>query len=126
MAIAGLSPLSRRGGAVSWMSNGDLAVDLGPVNTVVYARGRGIMLNEPSVVAVDAATGAVLAVGSEAKQMIGRTPGHIRAVQPLRDGVIADYDITAQMLRYFVRKVLRHRFSGPRGGGCGPAGGHKV
>jgi rod shape-determining protein MreB len=101
---------------------GDLAVDLGTVNTLVYARGRGIMLNEPSVVAIDTASGAVLAVGTEAKQMIGRTPGHIRAVQPLRDGVIADYDVTAQMLRYFVRKVMRHKFSGPRVVVCVPSG----
>ncbi|MEP7179215.1 MAG: rod shape-determining protein, partial [Pseudonocardiales bacterium] len=84
---------------------GDLAVDLGTANTLVYARGRGIMLNEPSVVAVDTATNSIVAVGAEAKRMIGRTPGHITAVRPLRDGVIADYDVTAEMLRYFVRKV---------------------
>jgi rod shape-determining protein MreB len=114
-----LALLTGRGGV---FSSGDLAVDLGTVNTLVYARGRGILLNEPSVVALDAATSAVLAVGLEAKQMIGRTPGHIRAVQPLRDGVIADYDVTAQMLRYFLRKVMRNRFSSPRIVICVPCG----
>jgi rod shape-determining protein MreB len=120
VAFTPLAMLSGRGGVLG----GDLAVDLGTANTLVYARGRGIMLNEPSVVAVDAMSGAVLAIGLEAKQMIGRTPGHIRAVQPLRDGVIADYDITAEMLRYFVRKVLKHRtmFTGPRVVVCVPSG----
>ncbi len=103
---------------------GDLAIDLGTANTLVYARGRGIMLNEPSVVAVDVSNNAVVAVGAEAKRMIGRTPDHIRAVRPLQDGVIADYDITAEMLRYFVRKVLRRRgaFTGPRIVICVPSG----
>lgn len=102
---------------------GDLAVDLGTANTLVYARGRGIMLNEPSVVAVDTTTNSVVAVGAEAKRMIGRTPGHIRAVRPLQDGVIADYDITAEMLRYFVRKVIgRRAFAGPRVVVCVPSG----
>jgi rod shape-determining protein MreB len=102
---------------------GDLAVDLGTANTLVYARGRGIMLNEPSVVAIDTTTGAVVAVGAEAKRMIGRTPGHIRAVRPMQDGVIADYDITAEMLRYFVRKVTgRRAFAGPRVVVCVPSG----
>ena len=95
---------------------GDLAIDLGTANTLVYARGRGIMLNEPSVVAVDTTTNAVVAVGAEAKRMIGRTPGHIRAVRPLQDGVIADYDITAEMLRYFVRKVLGRAARSPARG----------
>jgi rod shape-determining protein MreB and related proteins len=81
------------------------------------------MLTEPSVVAIDTTTNAVVAVGSEAKQMIGRTPSHIRAVRPLQDGVIADYDVTAEMLRYFVRKVLRRRvFTGPRVVVCVPSG----
>ena len=102
----------------------DLAIDLGTANTLVYARGRGIMLDEPSVVAVDTTTNAVVAVGAEAKRMIGRTPGHIKAVRPMRDGVIADYDVTAEMLRYFVRKVLRRRgaFAGPRIIICVPSG----
>ncbi|HEU5266745.1 MAG TPA: rod shape-determining protein [Jatrophihabitans sp.] len=103
---------------------GDLAIDLGTANTLVYARGRGIMLNEPSVVAVDVANNTVVAVGAEAKRMIGRTPDHIKAVRPLQDGVIADYDITAEMLRYYVRKVLRRRgaFTGPRIVICVPSG----
>jgi rod shape-determining protein MreB and related proteins len=102
---------------------GDLAVDLGTASTLVYVRGRGILLSEPSVVAVDSSTNTVVAVGTEAKQMIGRTPGHIRAVRPLQDGVIADYDITAEMLRYFVRKVVRRRlFTGPRVVVCVPSG----
>jgi rod shape-determining protein MreB and related proteins len=102
---------------------GDLAIDLGTANTLVYARGRGILLDEPSVVAVDTNTNAVVAVGAEAKRMIGRTPGHIKAIRPLRDGVIADYEITAEMLRYFVRKVLRRRgaFTGPRVVICVPS-----
>jgi rod shape-determining protein MreB len=94
---------------------GDLAVDLGTASTLVYQRGRGVLLDEPSVVAVDTTLNAVVAVGVEAKQMIGRTPGHIRAVRPLQDGVIADYEIAAEMLRYFVRKVVRRRvLTGPR------------
>ncbi len=80
----------------------DMAVDLGTANTLVYVRGRGIVLNEPSVVAINTLNGAILAVGSEAKRMIGRTPSHIRAVRPLKDGVIADFDVTEKMLRYFI------------------------
>ena len=88
----------------------DMAVDLGTANTLVYVRGRGIVLNEPSVVAVNQDTGAILAVGLEAKQMIGRTPGNIVAIRPLKDGVIADFDTTERMLRYFIQKVHRRRF----------------
>ncbi len=114
------TPMSLLGGD---LLGGDLAVDLGTANTLVYARGRGIMLNEPSVVAIDTTTKAVVAIGAEAKRMIGRTPGHIRAVRPLQDGVIADYDITAEMLRYFVRKVIgRRAFAGPRVVICVPSG----
>jgi len=118
--LARLSSVSQRGGD---LLGGDLAVDLGTANTLVYARGRGIMLNEPSVVAVDTSTNSIVAVGAEAKRMIGRTPGHIRAVRPMQDGVIADYDMTAGMLRYFVRKVLRRRgmFTGPRVVVCVPS-----
>jgi rod shape-determining protein MreB len=116
-----LSLISQRGGD---LLGGDLAIDLGTANTLVYARGRGIMLDEPSVVAVDTSNSTVVAVGLEAKRMIGRTPGHIKAVRPLQDGVIADYDITAEMLRFFVRKVLRRRgaFTGPRIVVCVPSG----
>jgi rod shape-determining protein MreB len=115
------TPMTLLGGE---LLGGDLAVDLGTANTLVYARGRGIMLNEPSVVAVDTATNSVVAVGAEAKRMIGRTPGHIKAVRPLQDGVIADYDITAEMLRYFVRKVIgrRRALAGPRVVVCVPSG----
>src|SRR5213083_1935092 len=88
----------------------DMAVDLGTANTLVYVRGRGIVLNEPSVVAINTKTGAILAVGAEAKQMIGRTPAHIVAIRPLKDGVIADFDTTEKMLRYFVHKVHRRQF----------------
>lgn len=88
----------------------DMAVDLGTANTLVYVRGRGIVLNEPSVVAIDKTTGAVLAVGLEAKRMIGRTPGNIVAIRPLKDGVIADFDTTERMLRYFIQQVHKRRF----------------
>ena len=87
----------------------DMAVDLGTANTLVYVRGRGIVLNEPSVVALNTNTGQVVAVGIEAKRMIGRTPGNIVAVRPLKDGVIADFDVTERMLRYFIQKVHRRR-----------------
>jgi len=88
----------------------DMAVDLGTANTLVYVRGRGIVLNEPSVVAVNQDNGAILAVGAEAKKMIGRTPGNIVAIRPLKDGVIADFDTTERMLRYFIQKVHRRRY----------------
>ena len=101
----------------------DMAVDLGTANTLVYVRGRGIVLNEPSVVAVNTVTGAILAVGAEAKRMIGRTPSHIRAIRPLKDGVIADFDITEKMLRYFIQKVHHRRFlAKPRVVVCVPSG----
>jgi rod shape-determining protein MreB len=101
----------------------DMAVDLGTANTLVYVRGRGIVLNEPSVVAVNTTTSAILAVGAEAKRMIGRTPAHIRAIRPLRDGVIADFDITEKMLRYFIQKVHHRRFMAkPRVVVCVPSG----
>jgi rod shape-determining protein MreB len=101
----------------------DMAVDLGTANTLVYVRGRGIVLNEPSVVAVNTSTGAILAVGAEAKRMIGRTPSHIRAIRPLKDGVIADFDITEKMLRYFIQKVHHRRFlAKPRVVVCVPSG----
>ena len=87
----------------------DMAVDLGTANTLVYVRGRGIVLNEPSVVAINTKNGAILAVGSEAKRMIGRTPGHIMAIRPLKDGVIADFDVTEKMLRYFIHAVHKRR-----------------
>jgi len=92
----------------------DMAVDLGTANTLVYVRGRGIVLSEPSVVAIDQRTGEVHAVGVEAKRMLGRTPGTISAIRPLKDGVIADFDVTEQMLRHFIQKVHQNRFAHPR------------
>jgi rod shape-determining protein MreB len=100
----------------------DLAVDLGTANTLVYVRGRGIVVSEPSVVAIDQATSDVHAVGLEAKQMIGRTPASISAVRPLRHGVIADFQVTEQMLRHFLGRVPRSRFAHPRLVLCAPSG----
>lgn len=101
----------------------DMAVDLGTANTLVYVRGAGIVLNEPSVVAINSDNGSILAVGTEAKRMIGRTPGNIIAVRPLRDGVIADFDTTERMLRYFIQKVHKRRFlAKPRLVICVPSG----
>jgi rod shape-determining protein MreB len=88
----------------------DMAIDLGTANTLVYVRGRGVVLDEPSVVALNAGSGEVLAVGHEAKRMIGRTPEAITAIRPLQDGVIADFDATEQMLRFFIQQVHRRRF----------------
>ena len=87
----------------------DMAIDLGTANTLVYVKGRGIVLAEPSVVALNTNTGQIVAVGAEAKRMIGRTPGNIVAVRPLKDGVIADFDVTERMLRYFIQKVHKRR-----------------
>ncbi|MBA2240908.1 MAG: rod shape-determining protein [Solirubrobacterales bacterium] len=100
----------------------DMAVDLGTANTLVYVRGRGIVLSEPSVVAVDARTGEVHAVGVEAKRMLGRTPGTIQAIRPLKDGVIADFDVTEEMLRHFIQRVHQNRFAHPRVVVCVPSG----
>ena len=99
-----------------------MAIDLGTANTVVYVRGRGIVLSEPSVVAIDERTGEVHAVGSEAQMMIGRTPANISADRPLRHGVIADFEVTEAMLRRFMEKVLSSRFSRPRLVMCAPSG----
>jgi rod shape-determining protein MreB len=103
-------------------SGGDVAVDLGTANTVVYVRGRGIVLSEPSVVAIDQRTGEVHAVGADAQRMIGRTPATISADRPLRHGVIADFEVTEAMLRQFVGKVLNSRFARPRMVICAPSG----
>jgi rod shape-determining protein MreB len=84
----------------------DMGIDLGTANTLVHVKGKGIVLREPSVVAIQRDTGEVLAVGEEAKQMIGRTPGNIVAIRPLKDGVIADFDVTQAMLKYFIRKSM--------------------
>ncbi len=100
----------------------DMAIDLGTANTLVYVRGQGIVLNEPSVVAINTRDSRALAVGMEAKRMIGRTPSYIQAIRPLRDGVIADFDITEKMLRYFIQKVHRRRWARPRIVVCVPSG----
>src|SRR6187399_2592924 len=108
--------------ALTGFGGRDMAVDLGTANTLVYVRGRGIVLSEPSVVAIDQRTGDVHAVGVEAKRMLGRTPGTISAIRPLKDGVIADFDVTEQMLRHFIQKVHQHRWAHPRVIVCVPSG----
>ncbi len=100
----------------------DMAIDLGTANTLVYVRGQGIVLNEPSVVAMNTRDNTAVAVGLEAKRMIGRTPSHIQAIRPLREGVIADFDITERMLRYFIKKVQPRRWARPRIIVCVPSG----
>ncbi|HEV2952402.1 MAG TPA: rod shape-determining protein, partial [Actinomycetota bacterium] len=109
-------------GYLSGFGGREMAVDLGTANTLVYVRGRGIVLSEPSVVAIDQSTGEVHAVGIEAKRMLGRTPGTISAIRPLKDGVIADFDVTEQMLRHFIQKVHHNRFAHPRVVVCVPSG----
>lgn len=101
----------------------DIGIDLGTANTLVYIKGKGIVLREPSVVAMNKNTGKVLAVGNEAKKMIGRTPGNIVAIRPLKDGVIADFDVTEKMLRHFIEKVgAKNSFKSPRIVVCYPSG----
>ena len=99
-----------------------MAIDLGTANTLVYVGGRGIVISEPSVVASDVDSGLVHAVGSEAERMIGRTPATIAATRPLRHGVIADFEVTEQMLRYFIRKAIDRRMAHPRLIVCAPSG----
>lgn len=101
----------------------DIGIDLGTASVLVFKKGKGIVLHEPSVVAIDKNTDKVIAVGEEARQMLGRTPGHIVAVRPLKDGVIADYDMTERMLTYFIKKVIgRKIFFKPRVVVCIPTG----
>ena len=92
----------------------DIAIDLGTANSEVYVRGRGIVIQEPSVVAINQKTGQILAIGSEAKKMVGRTPSYIVATRPLRSGVISDFEVTEQMLRYFIEKARKRKWIGPR------------
>ncbi len=100
----------------------DIAVDLGTANTLVYVRGRGIVLDEPSVVAIDVTDGTPLAVGHQAKRMAGRTPAHIQVIRPLKDGVIADFDVCEKMLRYFIDQISGSRWAKPRMVICVPSG----
>src|SRR5205085_6650594 len=112
-------------GRMLGLFSADMAIDLGTANTLVYVKGRGIVLNEPSVVALASVKGRkqVLAVGEEAKLMLGRTPGNIQAIRPLRDGVIADFEVTEEMIKHFIRKVHNRRgFATPQIVVCVPSG----
>lgn len=112
-------------GNILGVFSSDMAIDLGTANTLVYVKGRGIVLNEPSVVAIQTVRGKkqVLAVGAEAKQMLGRTPGNIQAIRPMRDGVIADFDVAEEMIKHFIRKVHNRRgFAAPEIIICVPTG----
>ncbi len=107
------------------MFSADMAIDLGTANTLVYVKGRGIVLNEPSVVSIFQKNGrnVVMAVGNEAKQMLGRTPGNIQAIRPMREGVIADFDVAEEMIKHFIRKVHNRRsFANPQVIICVPSG----
>jgi len=107
---------------MGWVSE-DLAIDLGTANTLVYVKGKGVVIDEPSVVAMDKNTGRILAVGAEAKKMLGRTPGNIVAIRPMKDGVIADFETTEKMLRHFITKAHNRRtFVSPRIVICVPSG----
>ncbi len=102
-------------GRIKFMFSRDIGIDLGTANVLIHVKGKGIVLNEPSVVAMDRNTGRVLEVGEEARRMVGRTPGNIEAIRPLKDGVIADFDVTEAMLRYFINKInVRGFLSKPR------------
>src|SRR5436190_563819 len=112
-------------GKMLGLLSADMAIDLGTANTLVYVKGRGIVLNKPSVVAIASVKGRkqVLAVGEEAKQMLGRTPGNIQAIRPLRDGVIADFEVAEEMIKHFIRKVHNRRsFASPQIIICVPSG----
>lgn len=107
------------------MLSADMAIDLGTANTLVYVKGRGVVLNEPSVVAIETRSGRKLvrAVGNEAKEMLGRTPGEIEAIRPMRDGVIADFEVSEAMIKHFIKKVHNRRsFASPRIVVCVPSG----
>ena len=95
-------------GSFKGIFSADLAIDLGTANTLVYVKGKGILLNEPSVVAITEIKGKnhVLAVGEEAKTMLGKTPGNIRAIRPMADGVIADFDVAEEMIKHFIKKLI--------------------
>jgi rod shape-determining protein MreB len=122
MALGGGRRAARWQSVLGARGRADVAIDLGTANTVIYVRGQGIVLSEPSVVAIDERGGEVYAVGTEAQRMIGRTPSAISATRPLRHGVIADFDVTEQMLRQFLAKVVRRRWAHPRLVMCAPSG----
>jgi rod shape-determining protein MreB len=88
-----------------WFGNGEIGIDLGTANTLVYVSGQGIVINEPTLVSINEKTGRVVAIGHDAKQMIGRTPGHLSVVKPLVDGVISNFEVAEEMLTYFMRKL---------------------
>jgi rod shape-determining protein MreB and related proteins len=99
---------------MGWISN-DMAIDLGTANTLVYVKGKGIVLNEPSVVAISSKTGKILSIGADAKRMLGRTPGNVSTIRPIKDGVISDFDYTKEMLKYFIQRIHnRKSFMRPR------------
>ena len=100
----------------------DIGIDLGTANTLVHLKDKGIVVREPSVVAINETTGQILAVGDNAKDMLGRTPGNIKAIRPMKDGVIANFDITGMMLKYFIKKAIGNGFSKPRVVVCIPSG----
>ena len=100
----------------------DLAIDLGTANTLIYMKGKGVVLNEPSIVAFDRNTKKIVAIGKEAQEMLGRTHRDIRTIRPMKDGVIADFDVTEQMLRHFIQKVHQNRWAHPRVVVCVPSG----
>jgi rod shape-determining protein MreB len=111
----------KKGG--SWVFAEDIGIDLGTASVLVFIRGKGVVLHEPSVVAIDQPSDTVIAIGEEARRMLGRTPGHIVAIRPLKEGVIADYDVTEKMLNYFIKRVVgRHFIFKPRVVVCIPTG----
>src|SRR3989344_2427408 len=114
--MAFFDPLRRFKDKVLGLFSNDIGIDLGTANTLVYVKGRGIVINEPSIVAVNQKTGQVVAVGMQAKEMLGRTPGHISAVKPLVGGVISDFEVTEEMLAYLIRKAESNarKMLGPR------------
>jgi rod shape-determining protein MreB and related proteins len=122
MGLFTFTPLTRIFRRLPGLSRRDIAIDLGTANTVIYVRGEGVVLFEPSVIAIDDVTGHVHAVGADAKKMIGRTPATIRAIRPLRHGVIADFEVTESMLRYFITKTHLQRLPRPRVVLCVPSG----
>ena len=105
---------------INWSS--DMAIDLGTANTLVYVKGRGIVLNEPSIVAKNVVSGEIIAVGNEAREMVGRTHSGIETIRPLKDGVIADYKMTDAMISGFIRKIKLSRIARPRIVICIPSG----